>query len=79
MKNSIEKVKAEEIIFKGSKGLFINGEKYGACITKLEINGPDEIVVYATKWYKKDKFYDRDFHKVEELEKYENIKVYVEK
>ena len=79
MKNSIEKIRVKEIIYKGKDGLFINGEKYGACITKLEINGPNEIIIYATKWYKKNKFYENDFHKVEELEKYENIKLYVEK
>ena len=44
-----------------------------------EIIGPNEIIIYATKWYKKNKFYENDFHKVEELEKYENIKLYVEK
>lgn len=73
------KNKAEEIIFKKS-GLFINGEKYGACIERMEIRGPHEIIIYAYGGYKDDKWYkDTDFHKVEELKKYENIKLYIEK
>lgn len=79
MKNSIEKIKAKEIIYKGKDGLFINGEKYGAGITKVEILGPNEINIYAVKWYKKEGIYEKDFHKIDELEKYENINVYVEK
>lgn len=71
--------KAEEIIFK-KEGLFINGEKYGACIERMEIKGPNEIIIYAFGGYKDKIWYkDNDFHKVEELKKYENIKLYVQK
>ena len=63
MKNNVKKIKAEEIIYKGSKGLFINGEKYGAGITKIEIIGPNEINIYAVKFYKKEEIYENNFHK----------------
>lgn len=74
-----KKIKANEVIFKSGEGLYINGDKYGIGIYRIEIGGPNDIVIYIARQYKDDKFYrDTDFHKVEELKKYDNIKLYIE-
>ena len=68
------KSKVKEITYLGSNGLFINGDKYGMGITRVIIDGPNEIKIYVTPWYKKIKDYE-DFHKIKELNKYENVSI----
>ena len=68
------KNKVKEITYIGSNGLFINGDKYGMGITRVEIDGPNEIKIYVVPWYKKIKNYE-DYNKIEKLNKYENISI----
>lgn len=73
-------MKAEKIEFT-KYGLFIDENRYGYGITKIEIENIDEIKIYVVdNVLKKDEYWKEiegmeDIHHPKELIKYENIKI----
>lgn len=73
--------KIEKLEFSKS-GLILGGKKYGLGIHKVEIEGPEEIKIYLSKYIINEHFEEmikqeeyKDFNNPYDLIQYENIKI----